>query len=78
MQQTQTAHDQATATPGRQPHSQLLKIADVQRRTQLCRASIYNHVKAGAFPAPVKIGKHSRWLESEVEQYISGLMEARK
>ena len=35
-------------------------------------------VKVGKFPAPVKLGKHSRWVEGEVEQYISGLMEARK
>lgn len=61
-----------------QQHTQLLKIGEVQQRTQLSRASIYNHVKAGTFPAPVRIGKHSRWLESELERYIGNLKAARQ
>lgn len=58
--------------------TQLLKIGEVQSRTQLSRASIYNHVKAGTFPAPVRLGKHSRWLESELEHYIGNLKAARQ
>jgi prophage regulatory protein len=64
-------------TEAKRPHTQLLRIAEVQKRTQLSRASIYNHVKAKSFPAPIKLGKHSRWLENELEQYISGLTAAR-
>lgn len=78
MQEAQApAHQATTATTERAAHSQLLKIAEVQRRTQLSRASIYNYVNAGKFPPPVKLGAHSRWVESEVEQYIGRLMAAR-
>lgn len=57
--------------------TRLLKITEVQKRLGLCRASIYNHVKAGRLPAPVRLGKQSRWLEGELEQCINGLAAAR-
>lgn len=77
MHEADTNNDTATGAHEQRAHSQLLKIAEVQKRAQLSRASIYNYVKAGKFPAPVKLGKHSRWVESEVEQYIGQLMAAR-
>ncbi|WP_306155166.1 AlpA family transcriptional regulator, partial [Roseovarius sp. MMSF_3281] len=49
---------------------------DVQKITGLSRSTIYRHINAGTFPAPVKlterlIGWHStsiqEWLESRLE-----------
>ena len=62
----------------RQAHSaQLLKITDVQQRTRLSRSSIYSFMTAGKFPRAIKIGAHSRWLESEVNAFIHALADAR-
>lgn len=62
---------------GRPRPTQLLNVSELQNRLQLSRASIYRHVKAGRLPSPVRLGKHCRWVESEVEQFISGLAAAR-
>jgi prophage regulatory protein len=34
------------------------------------RVQIWRKVKAGDFPAPVKIGHRNAWVESEVDQWI--------
>lgn len=39
----------------------LIKLTEVQRRTALCRSSIYAKVAAGTFPKPVKNGSSSAW-----------------
>ena len=31
---------------------------------------VYKVVKDGAFPAPIKLGRSSRWLKSEVEAWL--------
>lgn len=64
-----------TKTQGEVP--QLLKLTEVCERTRLCRASLYHYVKEGRFPAPIKLGKHSRWLDSEVRGFIDNLAAAR-
>jgi prophage regulatory protein len=70
-----TGHMQQPQTGGDATY--LLKVKDVQRRTQLSRATLYAYIRAGRFPAPVRLGRHSRWVEGEVQQYISALMAAR-
>lgn len=70
-------HDRPTTPKQLSKLPQLLKIGEVQKRVQLSRASIYNYVKAGTFPAPVKFGRYSRWVESELEAYFSALKAAR-
>lgn len=53
--------------------SLILRIASVMRETQLSKSSIYRQVRAGTFPAPVRIGRRAvgwkrdailRWLDS--------------
>lgn len=52
----------------------LLKISDVMARTTLGKTSIYRMIDAGEFPAPVSIGpKMSRWLQSDIDKWFSGL-----
>lgn len=48
----------------------MLKIGEVGRMLQVSRATVYNYVKRGDFPAPIRVGKHSRWIKSEVADYI--------
>lgn len=67
----------AIQQPTKATGTQLLKITDVQQRTRLSRSSIYSFMAAGKFPLALKIGSHSRWLESEVDGFIANLAEAR-
>jgi prophage regulatory protein len=54
---------------------EVFRMPEVLQVTKLCRATIYNHVKAGLFPKPIKLnGRASGWLKSEVMSWI----EARK
>ena len=55
----------------------LLTIEIVIELTSMGRTSIYQFINDGTFPRPVKVGKSSRWVESEVEQWIQQLRRAR-
>ena len=48
----------------------LLRLPEVLRRTGHSRSSWYAEVLAGRAPRPVKRGKASLWLESEVQAVI--------
>lgn len=49
----------------------LLSFADVSLRVALGRTSIYAGIAAGTFPAPVKAGRRSLWVEAEIDQWIA-------
>ncbi len=55
----------------------LIKLAEVQKRTALCRSSIYAKVAAGTFPKPVKQGSSSVWVDTEVQAWIDQLIARR-
>ena len=47
-----------------------LRLPAVKRLTGLSRSSIYLRIKAGDFPAPVKLGGRAvGWVEEEVETW---------
>lgn len=56
---------------------QLLRLAQVSSKVGLHKTAIYARIATGKFPAPVKDGQLSRWLESEVDAYIEQLRLAR-
>lgn len=50
----------------------LRKLPAVRRQTGKSAASIYRGVRAGTFPAPVKIGpRASAWVGAEVDAWIA-------
>ncbi len=57
---------------------QLISLSDVMQRTSMGRTSIYMLIKDGTFPSAVKIGSSSRWVASEINDWIQRLMQARK
>lgn len=59
--------------PMRAPKSRPTKEG-VSGRVGMHPSTIYAEIAAGRFPAPVKLGRSSRWPESEVDAWI----EARK
>lgn len=55
-----------------------LRLKHVQLKTGLGRSSIYAKVKAGDFPAPIRLGsgRASAWIEQEVDQWLTQQIEA--
>jgi prophage regulatory protein len=50
----------------------LLTLNEVGKAVQRGRTGIYALIKSEqAFPAPIKIGRSSRWLASEVNEWIA-------
>jgi prophage regulatory protein len=51
----------------------LLTLPEVLARIQVCRAHWYKLVQHGAAPKPRKLGRSARWVESELDAYITTL-----
>ena len=53
--------------------SKLLKIDDVTAKVRQSRAWVYEKTKRKRFPAPIHIdgSRISRWVESDVDQWIA-------
>ncbi|RAO75787.1 helix-turn-helix transcriptional regulator [Dyella jiangningensis] len=54
-----------------------IKLDQVKQMTSLSRAAIYKRIAHGAFPAQVKLGATSVWLESEIEGWIQRKVDER-
>lgn len=48
----------------------LLDRKEVCKRTSFSHTFIYKEIRAGRFPKHRKVGNRSRWLESEVDNWI--------
>lgn len=58
-------------TPETAKMQRLLRLPQVIERTSLCRSTIYEMMKAGTFPRPVKLNLRSNgWLEGEVSDWL--------
>ena len=49
----------------------LLNLAEVEEKIGLKKSVIYDRMSRAEFPAPLKIGKATRWRESDVELWIT-------
>jgi prophage regulatory protein len=49
----------------------LIKTTEVMKRLSISRTTLWRRVKENTFPQPRKICGSSRWLESDIDQYIS-------
>ncbi|HJR10040.1 MAG TPA: AlpA family phage regulatory protein [Rhodanobacteraceae bacterium] len=49
----------------------LLPMRAVRDQVALHPATVYAMVKDGTFPKPVKLGRRSLWIESEVQAWIA-------
>lgn len=50
-----------------------LTLKEVLARYKIARGTVYNNVRNGKFPAPLKFGKSSRWRLSELLSWETGL-----
>ena len=49
---------------------QFVDMAFITNLTGLTEKWYYKRIKDGVFPKPVKLGRSSRWLKSEVEAWL--------
>ena len=49
---------------------QFIDMAFITRLTGLTDKWFYKLIKDGEFPKPIKLGRSSRWLQSEVEAWL--------
>ncbi|KGA23609.1 Rha family transcriptional regulator [Pectobacterium brasiliense] len=56
-------------------NDQLVDMAFITKFTQLTDKWFYKLIQEGAFPKPIKLGRSSRWLKSEVEAWVQQRIE---
>lgn len=59
-----------------QTQRRILRLPDVRQLVGLSRSSIYARIQIGTFPSPIKMGKASGWIESEVQEWIEAHVSA--
>jgi len=56
----------------------LVGITEVESQVALKKSTLYELMALGQFPAPIKVGRASRWLVSEVQAWIDERASQRK
>jgi len=60
-----------TTAPKRRAPNAIVRLIEVRGETGLSRSTIYNRMKAGTFPAPVRLGARSvGWRVADVEAFL--------
>jgi prophage regulatory protein len=49
---------------------QFLRLAEVEEKCAVSRSFIYQQATEGKFPSPVKLGKRSVWLRTEIDAWV--------
>lgn len=53
------------------PGDHMLRIHDVLQRIRVSRTSLYDGIKLGLYPAPVRVGKRTvAWRASDIDALI--------
>lgn len=55
---------------GQQGIDILIKLPEVCRQAGFGKSTIYELIAVGAFPAPTKLGRYSRWSQHEIQLWI--------
>jgi len=55
-------------------NEKLLNLNQVKNKTSRSKSVIYRLINTNDFPAPIKIGRSSVWVESEVDAWITDLI----
>ncbi len=55
---------------------QFIDMAFITRLLGVSDKWIYRLIKEGIFPKPIKLGRSSRWLQSEVEAWLQARIDA--
>lgn len=72
------SHDLSTTyTKASDPKPRLLRLSEVLKTIALGRTMVYALMARGEFPRPLKAGRTSRWVESEVQAWVMRLADGR-
>lgn len=53
------------------PNDKIIRLPEVKATVGLSTATIYRLIRAGDFPAPIKLGKNSSgWIAADVQAWI--------
>lgn len=52
------------------PLDRLIKIEEVMQQIGMGRTKLYDMIQLEEFPAPIKLGRYSRWSLLEVQDWI--------
>lgn len=64
-------------TPSKSTNQRLLRLPDVCAAVGLGRSSIYEGVKAGTFPAPIKLSRRAVcWPAASIDAWITERIKA--
>ena len=63
---------------GEEPRLTLIPIYQVMKRVSIGRTTVYQLIRQGEFPQPVKICGASQWVLGEVTDWIESLMSKRR
>ncbi|KAF1022468.1 MAG: hypothetical protein GAK30_01055 [Paracidovorax wautersii] len=58
--------------------AKIIRLPKVKELVGLGKTAIYDKIKEGAFPKPIKLDRASGWLEGEVQQWIGKKVEAQR
>lgn len=56
----------------------LIRLPQVIERVALRKTTIYERIKQGAFPQPIKLGTASVWVEQEVDEWLEKTVKERR
>ena len=57
----------------------LLNLKEVLSMVKISRSALYVRMTSGTFPKPLNLnGRRVAWLESDIENWIKSLIDARK
>ena len=70
-------NDAGNARKHAHAHDRLIPIREAGKIVGLCKSTIYERIRAGEFPKPVKLGKLTRFSLHEVEAYVAALLAGR-
>lgn len=56
---------------------ELISRDEVLALLQIRNTALYENIKRGIIPAPIKIGGSSRWVKAEIDALVARLMEDR-
>jgi len=60
----------------REQGESLLPLSVVKARVGMGKTKIYEEIKAGTFPKCIKNGRTSVWVESEIDRWVKGKIQA--
>lgn len=66
-----TEKRQNTERPTAMMGNLLLSMKDITAHSGLSDKHFYSLIKRGKFPRPLKLGRSSRWMQSEYEQWLN-------